>query len=147
VTLFYADSTALLRAYFADEPDHDELRALLLEQPQAVVTSEISRLELASAIRAAMAAGRIRRASDLLSRIDADLADGGVISAIGLRASVIFPAAYRIILEHRLRPLDAIHVAVCAEECPPLAGGDEIAFITRDADQASAARALGFAVR
>jgi predicted nucleic acid-binding protein len=147
VTLFYADSSALVRAYFADERDHDELRALLLEQREAVVTSEISRLELASAIRAATAAGRIRRANDLLARIDGDLGDDGVISAIALRANVIFPTAYRIILDHRLRPLDAIHVAVCAEECPPLAGDDEITFITRDDGQAGAARALGFAVR
>jgi predicted nucleic acid-binding protein len=147
VSLFYADSSALVRAYFADEPDHAELRALLLEQRQPVVTSEITRLELASAVRAASAAGRISRVKDLLARIDGDLAEDGVLSAIDLRAEVIFPAAYRLILEHRLRPLDAIHVAVCAEDCPSLAGDDEITFVTRDADQAKAARALGFAVR
>lgn len=146
MSLFYADSSALVRAYFADEPDHAELRSLLLEQRDPVVTSEITRLELASAVRAASAAGRISRASDLLARIDGDLAEDGVISAIDMRPEVIFRTAYRLVLEHRLRPLDAIHVAVCAEDCPSIAGDDEITFVTRDADQAKAARALGFAV-
>jgi predicted nucleic acid-binding protein len=147
VTLLYADSSALVRAYFADEPDHAELRSLLLEQGEPVVTSEITRLELASAVRAASVAGRISRVKELLARIDGDLAENGVLSAIDLRADVIFPTAYRLILEHRLRPLDAIHVAVCTEDCPALAGDAEIAFVTRDADQARAARALGLTVR
>ena len=147
MTLFYADSSALVRAYFADEPDHAELRSLLLERREPVVTSEITRLELANVVRAASAMGRISRAQDLLARIDSDLALDGVVIAIDLRPEVVLRAAYRIILEHRLRPLDAIHVAVCAEDCPSLAGDDEIAFVTRDSDQAKAASALGFAVR
>lgn len=147
MTLFYADSSALVRAYFADEPDHAELRSLLLEQREPVVTSEITRLELASAVRAASVAGRISRVKELLARIDGDLAEDGGLIAIDLRADVIFPTAYRLILEHRLRPLDAIHVAVCTEDCPALAGDDEIIFVTRDANQAKAARALGLNVR
>ena len=147
MTLFYADSSALVRAYFADEPDHAELRSLLLERREPVVTSEITRLELASAVRAASAMGRISRAQDLLARIDSDLAQDGVIIAIDLRPEVVLRTAYRIVLEHRLRPLDAIHVAVCAEDCPSLAGDDEISFVTRDSDQAKAASAFGFAVR
>jgi predicted nucleic acid-binding protein len=147
MSLLYADSSALVGAYFTDEPDHAELRSLLLEQREPVVTSEITRLELASAVGAASAAGRISRATDFLARIDVDLADDGIISPIDLRADVIFPTAYRLILEHRLRPLDAIHIAVCAEDCPALAGDDEITFVTRDADQARAARAVGLEVR
>ena len=147
MTLLYADSSALVRAYFAAETDHADLRSLLLEQREPVVTSEITRLELASAVRAAAAAGRVTRSRDLLARIDGDLAEDGVISAIDLRADVIFPTAYRFVLDHRLRPLDAIHLAVCAEDCPALAAGDEIIFVTRDDEQARAARALGFTVR
>jgi uncharacterized protein len=147
VSLLYADSSALLRAYFADEAEHLELRKLFLGEREPVVTSEITRLELASAVRSAYSTGRVARSSDLLARIEGDLADDGAISPIDLRADVIFPTAYRLILEHRLRPLDAIHVAVFVEDCPGLAGDEEIAFITRDADQATAVRALGFAVR
>jgi uncharacterized protein len=98
-------------------------------------------------VRAASAAGHLARASDLLTRIDADLSEHGAISPIELRAAVVFPAAYRFVLDHRLRTLDAIHLAVCTEECPELAGDDEIIFVTRDSGQARAARALGLTVR
>ena len=147
MSLLYADSSALLRAYFADEDEHIELRSLLLGEREPVVTSEITRLELASAVRSAYSAGRVARSSDLLGRIEGDLAEDGAISPIDLRADAIIPTAYRFILDHRLRPLDAIHLAVCAEDCPALAGDDEIIFVTRDDDQAKAARALGFAIR
>jgi predicted nucleic acid-binding protein len=147
MTLLYADSSALLRAYFADEDDHVELRNLLLGGREPVVTSEITRLELASAVRSAYSSGRVARSSDLLVRIDGDLAEEGAISPIDFRADPIVGVAYRFILEHRLRPLDAIHLAVCVEDCPGLAGGEAVVFVTRDADQAAAARALGLAVR
>jgi predicted nucleic acid-binding protein len=147
VSLLYADSSALLRAYFADEDEHHELRSLLLGERDPVVTSEITRLELASAVRAAYSAGRLARSSDLLGRIEGDLAEDGAISPIDFRPDPIIATAYRLILEHRLRPLDAIHLAVCVEDCPGLAGGTEVVLVTRDADQAKAARALGLPVR
>jgi len=143
VSLIYADSSALVRAYFPDEPDHADLRTLLLEGNEAVVTSEIARLELASAARGASSGGRLSRWSELLARIDVDLAEGGPIGPIGLRPDLILPAAYRLVVEHRLRTLDAIHLAVCVEECPAFAGDDTIIFVTRDREQAAAARALG----
>jgi len=143
VSLIYADSSALVGAYFPDEPDHADLRTLLLEGNEAVVTSEIARLELASAARGASSGGRLSRWSELLARIDVDLAEGGPIGPIGLRPDLILPAAYRLVVEHRLRTLDAIHLAVCVEECPAFAGDDTIIFVTRDREQAAAARALG----
>ncbi|TMC02956.1 MAG: type II toxin-antitoxin system VapC family toxin [Chloroflexi bacterium] len=143
MSLIYADSSALVRAYFPDEPDHADLRTLLLEGNEAVVTSEIARLELASAARGASSGGRLSRWSELLARIDVDLAEGGPIGPIGLRPDLILPAAYRLVVEHRLRTLDAIHLAVCVEECPAFAGDDTIIFVTRDREQAAAARALG----
>jgi predicted nucleic acid-binding protein len=146
MTLLYADSSALLRAYFADEDEHVELRNLLLGGREPVVTSEITRLELATAVRSAYSSGRVARSSDLLGRIDGDLAEEGAISPIDFRADPIVGVAYRFILEHRLRPLDAIHLAVCVEDCPGLAGGQEVVFVTRANDQARAARALGLEV-
>ena len=145
MSLIYADSSALVRAYFPDEPDHADMRTLLLEGNEPVVTSEIARLELASAARAASSGGRLSRWSELLARIDLDLAEGGPIGPIGLRPDLILPAAYRLVVEHRLRTLDAIHLAVCVEECPAFAGDDTIIFVTRDREQAAAARALGLA--
>lgn len=147
MSLLYADSSALARAYFSDEDEHANLRAMLLEGKEPVVTSEIARLELASAVRAAASGRRLGRFSDLLARIDADFAEGGRIGPIDLRSDVILPAAYRLVLAHGLRTLDAIHLAVCVEDCPAFAGDATIVFVTRDRDQTAAARTLGLDVR
>lgn len=147
MSLLYADTSALARAYFSDEDDHAELRKMLLEGKDPVVTSEIARLELASAVRAAVSGRRLARSSDLLARIDGDFAEGGRIGPIDLRSDIILPAAYRLVVEHGLRTIDAIHLAVCVEDCPAFAGDFPIAFVTRDVDQAAAARTLGLDVR
>ncbi len=60
VTIFYADTSALVRALFVDEPDHVELRRLLLEGETPVVTRELTRVELASAVAAAAWTGRLQ---------------------------------------------------------------------------------------
>jgi len=146
VTLLYADSSALARAYLADEADHALLRELLLGGSELVVTSEVGRLELATAVRAAHRAGRLPRWQDLLGRIDVDCGEEGPLTLLALRPDVVLRAAYQLVLEHRLRTLDAIHLAVALEECPPLADGDDIVFVTRDTDQAAAASAAGLAV-
>jgi hypothetical protein len=147
LTLLYADPSALIRAYFSDEPDHERLRMLLLEGDQAVVTSEVARLELASATTAAARGGRLRRPERLLARMDLDCAQGGPIALIRLRPEVVFPAAYRLVRDHRLRTLDSLHLAVALEECPALARDDEVVFVTRDRDQAAAASALGLVLQ
>ncbi|MGH2747905.1 MAG: type II toxin-antitoxin system VapC family toxin [Actinomycetota bacterium] len=147
MSLLYADSSALIRAYFADEADHTDLRNMLLEGDEPVVTSELSRVELASAIRAAARGGRLRRWRLVLARIDADCQEDGPVALLRLRPEVVLPVAYALVIERRLRTLDAIHLAVAAEECPALAGDDDVVFVTRDHDQAAAASALGFVRR
>lgn len=147
MSLLYADSSALVRAYFADEPDHAELRAVLLESTDPVVTSEIAHLELTGAVRAAARAGRLPRWEDLLSRIDTDVAAGARVQLLALRPDAVFPVARRLLLEHRLRTLDAIHLAVLLEDCPAIAEPAETILVTRDDGQAAAAAALGFTVR
>lgn len=147
MTLLYADTSALIRAYFVDEPDHAVLRSLLLEGDDPVVASEIARVEFASAIRAAAAGGRLPRWRQLLARVDADCGEAGPIALLAFRSDVVLPTAYQLVLDHRLRTLDAVHLAVAIEECPALAGAGEVAFVTRDRDQAAAAEAVGLAVR
>ena len=147
MTLLYADTSAILRAYFADEPDHSGLRDLLLESDEAVVTSELARVEMASAVRAAATGGRIRRWRALLARIDADFGEGGPITLLALRPEQVLPVAYQLVLDHRLRTLNATHLAVAIEECPRLAETGDFVFVTRDIEQARAGRALGLAVR
>lgn len=147
MTLIYADTSALVRAYFADEADHSMLRQRLLEGKDPVVTSELARVELASAIRAAAQAGRIGRYDGLLARIDADCQEEGPISLLRLRPEAVLPTAYGLVVEHRLRTLDGIHLAVALEEFPLLAGEGDAVFVTRDERQAAAAVALGLSVQ
>ncbi len=146
MSVIYADASALARAYLIDEPEHNVLLGILLEGDDVVVTSELTRVELASAVRAALAAGRIRGPEDVLARIDLDLGGSGPVSVLRLRPESVIPSAHRLVLEHRLRTLDALHLAVALEECPAIAGDEEIVFVTRDRDQATAAEAVGFAV-
>lgn len=146
MTLLYADTSAILRAYFADEPDHAVLRALLLEGDDPVVTSEIARIEMGSAVRAASADGRLPGWRRLLGRIDADCGEGGPLTLLALRPQVVLPTAYSLVVDHRLRTLDAMHLAVAIEECPALSNGEGVAFVTRDRGQAAAASAVGLSV-
>jgi hypothetical protein len=147
VSLLYADSSALLRAYFADEPDHAELRSLLLEGDQPVVTSELASVEIASAVRAAAHSSRRLRPAPLLARIEADCGPGGPVTLLRLRAETILPVARRLVLDHRLRTLDAIHLATALDDAQLLATDGHVVLVTRDGDQARAARALGLATR
>jgi len=147
LSLFYADTSALARAYLDDEPDHATLGHLLLESGEQVVTSELSRLELASTVRSAERAGRVFDGEDLLTRIASDVSELGAIQLLKLRPERTLPAAHRLLLTHRLRTLDAIHLAVALDDARTYAGSEEVVLVTRDADQAAAARALGLAVR
>ncbi len=147
MTLVYADTSALARAYLTDEVGHEQLRTLLFESDYRVVTSELARIELASAIVSASRTGRTPGWEEVLATMEADTGPAGMIALIALRRELILPAALRLVAEHRLRTLDAIHLAVAMEEGPRLAAGDEIQFVTRDRDQAAAARALGLTVR
>ena len=63
---------------------------------------------------------------------------------IELRAETILPGARNLVLRHRLNTLDAIHLAVAIEESEVL--GEPIVFVTRDDEQAIAARELGLEV-
>lgn len=123
------------------------MRSLLLETNEPVVTSELARIEFASAVMAATRAGRLPTPRHLLDRFDADCADGGPIALLRLRPDVVLNTTFDLVVDHRLRTLDAIHLAVALIECPPLLAGAEMAFVTRDLAQADAARALGLLVQ
>jgi hypothetical protein len=140
--VLFADTSALARVYLEDEPDSDELRILLRESREAVMVSELVRVELARAVKNAERAGRIPDVSLVLLRIDADLA--GPISVVDLDAPAILPRARELVLSHRIATLDAIHLAVALEEARR--SSDPVVFVTRDDDQAVAAKALGFAL-
>ncbi|GHG72661.1 type II toxin-antitoxin system VapC family toxin [Amycolatopsis acidiphila] len=142
----YADTSAVVSAYFADEPEHAALREFLLSGKNRVLTSELTRVEFASAVTAAKRAGRIPDGRAFLDQFDED-ARSGLLGLIPLVASRIMPAARRLVTEnHPLRTLDAIHLAVALHETAPLTSGEPVALVTRDQRQAEAAKAHGLEV-
>ena len=145
VTVLYADTSAVVGAYLADEPDHAELRKLLIDGDHRVLTSELTRLEFASAITAAKRNGRIPDAREFLARFDRD--SRTVWGVIPLAPPRIFAAARRLVTDnYPVRTLDAIHIAVAMHDTAEPAGGEHVTFVTRDQRQAEAAKANGFEV-
>lgn len=147
MTVLYADPSALVRAYFPDEPEHDQLRQMLLEGAEGVITSDLSRVEYASAVRSAAGSGRIRDMQGFLDRYDLHTGSEGRITVLALRPEPTLRLAYDLVRAHRLRTLDAIHLAIATEDGRTLAAGDDLVFVTRDEDQATAAKDLGLTVR
>ena len=145
MTRLYADTSALARAYLPEEPDHPTLRSLLLDGPDVVVTSEITRVELTSALAAADRAGRLTDLATLLARVEADCGVAGRILLLALRPDVALPRARLLVLEHPLTTLDALHLAVALDEA--VDGDEELVFVTRDERQGAAAEAFGLEVR
>ena len=140
----YADTSALARLYLRDEPDADLLADLLLHGPEAVLTSQLARLELTSALLAAGAGGRLEDARTVLGRALRDVSADGPVLPVVLDAGAVLPVAERLVAHHRLRTLDALHLAVALDEQGH--AGEPLRFVTRDERQAAAARAEGLEV-
>lgn len=139
--LRYADASALARVYLDDE-EAEDLEELLLLGREPTVSCEIARLEVTGAVMSAARARRVRDAGTLLGRFETDIGPEGQVSLLDLDPEETLPAARRLMLEHPLRTLDAIHLAVALEE----AETQELVFVTRDRTQAAAARRLGLTV-
>ncbi|CAN5745708.1 type II toxin-antitoxin system VapC family toxin [soil metagenome] len=146
MSTLYADTSAIVRAYLEDEADHSELRALLLDGLNAVITSELARVEFARAVTAAARAGRTAEKQALLDRFDLDCRLDGPIRMLTLDAQRILAGAFDLVLAHQVGTLDALHLATALTERGNLARVTEMAFVTRDEDQAAAARAEGLEV-
>ena len=146
MSVLYADTSAVLRAYFVDEQDHEMLRRLLLDGDEPVVTSEITRLEVAGAAAAAARAGRIPDHAVVLDAFDADCGDEGAITLLRLEPEEALSRAVDLVQQQRLRTLDAIHLAV-ALNAARFVAMDDLEFVTRDNGQALAAAAFGLTVR
>jgi uncharacterized protein len=145
VTVVYADTSAIVGAYLADEVEHEALSALIFDGADAVVTSELTRVEFASALAAARRAGGLDQVSDVANRFALDCGDEGPLSLLRLDPGVVLPMAHDLVCRHRLRTLDAIHLAVALTSATALA--DEVVVLTRDAQQVEAAQELGLSTR
>jgi predicted nucleic acid-binding protein len=129
VTLFYADSSALVKIV-REEPETNALRAFFAEAD--IVSCELVLAELPRAIRRAVALDPQLPLEDLIDQA------AEIVNALGLipldRPLLLGAGA---LAEPALRTLDAIHVAA-AIEANPLD-----AFVTYDERQAAAARLAG----
>ena len=144
--MLYADASVIVSAYLADEPGHAEWRARLFDGDEPIVVSEVAHVEVVSAFVAAGRAGRIDHDPDLIARFEADCTSGGPIKLIAIRPGSVTGRAAQLTQAHRLRTLEAIHLAVALEDARPLAGDEELIFATRDLAQSQAALALGLKV-
>ncbi|HEX9891388.1 MAG TPA: type II toxin-antitoxin system VapC family toxin [Actinomycetota bacterium] len=145
MTVLYADASALARAYLPDETGHAELRRLIREDVEPVITSEVAAVEVAHAVRAAARLGRHRDWQPIMARFERETGAGVVITMIGLDPARVLPMAKDLVLEHSVGTLDAIHLAVALQDGREL-GEDDLVFVTRDRVQARVARVLGLTV-
>lgn len=84
-------------------------------------------------------------AEGLLALLDADLAPDGPVTLLSAPQDRVEEQALALVRGHALRAMDAWHLATASLTVPPLAEpGEEIAFASRDEDQAAVAVLLGF---
>ncbi|WP_139182972.1 type II toxin-antitoxin system VapC family toxin [Actinopolyspora xinjiangensis] len=84
MTLLYTGTSGLIRAYLAHEAEHTEFRELLLEGELPVITSELTRVEFASAVSVAQRGNRVEVSSRVLDRFDRDRWSRGGITLLRL---------------------------------------------------------------
>ncbi len=145
MTALYADTSAIVGGYLIDETDHVELAAQLFDGEVPVITSELTRVEFASAVAAAVRGGRLPSDTNLRERFDTDCGDDGPITLIRFEPVEVLSLARDLVGVHLLRTLDALHLAVA------LTGGadlvDDLIVLTRDGRQRAAAEACGLRTR
>lgn len=142
----YSDPSAIMGVLLRDAPDHDELRRIIVDSAEPVVTSALAVTEVTSACMAAERGARVSDGRLVAAGFDTLCAPGSRVRLIPLRPGVVFSRACTLMLQHRLYALDAIHLAVALEDVVPFADGEPVRFLTCDRIQADAARALGFTV-
>ncbi len=140
--IVYVDTSALGRVYLGDQSDSADLSHIVYDGERPVITSELTDVEIASALARAGRDGVIdsNTADQLMARYAADTSDTGPVGIIPLHRGTI-ERAQQYVLSVPVRTLDAIHLAACAQfdESTP----DEVQFLSRDNGQNQAAQALG----
>jgi len=143
----YLDSSLLVRSYLDDEDGHREALTLLEDPDITRVTGSWTRIEVSGALIRAARAGRSETDEQgLLATLNADLDADGRVTELTVPQENVEEKALELVREHALRALDAWHLAVASLTVPALAAPDkdEIAFASRDEDQATVAEELGF---
>jgi predicted nucleic acid-binding protein len=142
----YVDSSVLVRAYLPNQDGHDAATALLGDLDIALVTGSWTRVEVSGAlVRAARGTGA--NVALLLALLDGDVGDEGPVTVVGAPQREVEEQSLALVREHGLRAMDAWHLATALLTLPSLAEPNEdLAFASRDRDQAAVAERLGFAL-
>jgi predicted nucleic acid-binding protein len=142
----FCDTSVLLRAYLADEEDHEALAHMVFEGDEPIVASELARTELAAGLSRARRSGRLAedKVRELLRAFDLDVSADGPIVLLALEPTPTLERARDLVLAYDIGTLDAIHLAA-AERLS--ANDEDVVFCSRDARQLEAARAVGFGLR
>lgn len=141
--LIYADTSAIVRGYLDDEPTDTELADVLFAGEHPVVTSELTRVEFASALAAVKRANRLGDIRPVLDQFDHDCGEDGPLALLPLQPGVLPAARDLLLTAGPLRTLGAIHITVAILDATELADGDPVVLLTRDERQAAAAKAAG----
>jgi predicted nucleic acid-binding protein len=145
--IVYLDSSVLARSYLPDEKGHGGAVALLEDPDITRVTGKWTRIEVSGAlIRATRSHRHATDEERLLATLDADLDADGRVTELTVAQEKVEEKALELVREHALRTLDTWHLAVASLTVPALAKPEreEIAFASRDDEQAAVAEKLGF---
>ena len=140
MTWAYFDTSALIKRY-VDEPGRREVLQLL--RRHQCVTSAVLPVEFRSALRRRATDGSLdaRRIPEIVKRFAADREFWSLVEVTG----EVLQAAEKLVADHPLRTLDALHVASSQLFAARLAS--EQTFVTADARQAAVASAIGLPIR
>jgi predicted nucleic acid-binding protein len=143
VTTTYVDTSALVRAYLRDEPDHLAWRSYLFDSGMTLLSSRVLSLELPAAIAAAQRARRIKRTETVLDLFDELTSDNGDMALVGVTSSQI-AVGCDLVEHHPLTALDALHLATALSAQGVLR---DLLFVTCDEMQAKVGREIGLTVQ
>jgi len=140
----YVDSSVLSRAYLRDEQGHEDAVDILTNLDIALVTGSWTRVEVSEAIVRAARAGRGDEAT-LLAMLDADTGEGGPVTVLAPDQTHVEREAMDLVRRHGTKAMDSWHLATALLTLPGLADrGEQLAFASRDKEQAAVAQELGF---
>ncbi len=141
----YVDSSVFVRSLMADESDHDQSGQSLASASGRLLTSAITQVEVAGALRAAATAGRVDGAAraNLYNRVF-----GPSVAPLVLLATTAATVALATAIADRrpVRALDAVHIATALTGASEVSESRQLIFLTLDHRQADAARAEGLDV-
>lgn len=145
--VLYLDTSALVKRYAPHERNADAILALCdPEAGHTLFTSSLSGPEVASALRRKeregyLSATGVQRAWTVFQ------AHAEVEYVLLAVSAPVLREAEQLILNHKLRAFDAVHLASALAVQTLLQGGGDLEFVTADKDQAAAAKDVGLKVQ